>query len=377
MSALLPGQKGLEHTSKSNFGGGNTAWEEKTLSRYESSEIRLVEIIENLCDSSDFECNVMVEEHEEKIEKWWFKMRKKYPDLLKWFCIETIKVCCPPGTYGPDCLGCLGGSERPCHGNGLCSGDGTRSGDGSCRCNAEYTGTFCLECADGYFNVEKNDTHCTCSACHESCKTCYGPSSNGCIVCKEGWTREDEGCADVDECATEQPPCKENQYCLNTEGSFSCKRCDNSCAGCTGEGPETCKACATGYVLEADKCSDVDECSTEQPPCKENQYCLNTEGSFSCKRCDNSCAGCTGEGPETCKACATGYVLEADKCTDINECDTSEKVCRRDNENCVNTPGSYKCVCSEGFEDKDGKCEETVETDDEEEEDSVDVHEDL
>ncbi|CAJ0941215.1 unnamed protein product [Ranitomeya imitator] len=121
--------------------------------------------------------------------------RKKYPDLLKWFCIETIKVCCPPGTYGPDCLGCLGGSERPCHGNGLCSGDGTRSGDGSCRCNVEYTGTFCLECADGYFSLEKNDTHCTCSVCHESCKTCYGPSSNGCIVCKEGWAREDEGCA--------------------------------------------------------------------------------------------------------------------------------------------------------------------------------------
>ncbi|CAJ0941213.1 unnamed protein product [Ranitomeya imitator] len=70
-------REGLEHTSKSNFGGGNTAWEEKTLSRYESSEIRLVEIIENLCDSSDFECNVMVEEHEEKIEKWWFKIARE------------------------------------------------------------------------------------------------------------------------------------------------------------------------------------------------------------------------------------------------------------------------------------------------------------
>lgn len=38
------------------------------------SEIRLVEIIENLCDSSNFECNNMVEEHEEHIEKWWFKL---------------------------------------------------------------------------------------------------------------------------------------------------------------------------------------------------------------------------------------------------------------------------------------------------------------
>lgn len=318
--------KGLEDTSKKNFGGGNTAWEEKTLSKYETSEIRLVEIIENLCDSSDFECNLMVEEHEEQIEKWWFKMRKKYPELQKWFCIETIEVCCPPGTYGPDCLACLGGSERPCHGNGFCGGDGTRSGDGLCRCHAAYTGPFCLECADGYFSSEKNDTHTVCTACHESCKTCDGPSNNGCKECKEGWAKEDDSCLDVNECAAEKLPCKENEYCLNTEGSFSCKRCDESCAECSGEGPDKCKDCATGYMLE-----------------------------------DN-------------------------KCTDINECDSSEKVCVRDNENCENTPGSHKCVCADGFEDKDGKCEEIVKTDDEEvaehnistnAEDSLDVHEDL
>ena len=35
-----------------------------------------------------------------------FKYRKtKHPDLHKWFCIETIKVCCPKGTFGPDCNG--------------------------------------------------------------------------------------------------------------------------------------------------------------------------------------------------------------------------------------------------------------------------------
>ncbi|KAG8577371.1 hypothetical protein GDO81_010153 [Engystomops pustulosus] len=247
--------KGLEDTSKKNFGGGNTAWEEKTLSKYETSEIRLVEIIENLCDSSDFECNVMVEEHEEQIEKWWFKMRKKYPDLRKWFCIETIEVCCPSGTYGPDCVACLGGAERPCHGNGFCSGDGTRLGDGSCRCKAEYTGPFCLECADGYFSTGRNDTHSFCSECHESCKTCNGPTNTGCKECKEGWTKGDGGCIDVDECSAETSPCKETQYCLNTEGSFSCKRCHESCAGCSGEGPDKCRDCATGYLLDEDKCT--------------------------------------------------------------------------------------------------------------------------
>ncbi|XP_025909619.1 cysteine-rich with EGF-like domain protein 2 [Nothoprocta perdicaria] len=293
--------QGLADTAKKNFGGGNTAWEEKTLSKYESSEIRLVEIIENLCDSSNFECNNMVEEHEEQIEKWWFKLKKKYPDLFKWFCIETIEVCCPPGTYGPDCLACRGGSERPCHGNGHCDGDGTRSGDGSCSCKKEYTGEFCLDCSDGYFSTLKNETHSVCTACHAACKTCTGSSNKDCQDCKEGWIKNEEAaCVDIDEC----------------DGS----------------------------------------------PCKDDQYCLNTDGSFSCKACDASCVGCTGEGSDKCKTCASGFIKEDEKCADINECTLPEKVCTRENEDCVNTKGSYKCVCSEGFEEKDGMCIQIIKT---------------
>ncbi|XP_009461222.1 PREDICTED: cysteine-rich with EGF-like domain protein 2 [Nipponia nippon] len=293
--------QGLADTAKKNFGGGNTAWEEKTLSKYESSEIRLVEIIENLCDSSNFECNNMVEEHEEHIEKWWFKLKKKYPDLFKWFCIETIEVCCPAGTYGPDCLACRGGSERPCHGNGHCDGDGTRGGDGSCSCNKEYTGDFCLDCSNGYFSTLRNETHSVCTACHAACKTCTGSSNKDCQDCKEGWIKNEEAaCVDLDECAAS--------------------------------------------------------------PCKDHQYCLNTDGSFSCKACDASCIGCTGEGSDKCKACASGYMKEDEKCTDIDECNLPEKVCVKENQDCVNTSGSYKCVCSEGFEDKDGTCVQNVKT---------------
>lgn len=43
-------QEGLEKTKKSNFGGGNTRWEEKSLGTWAHSETRLVEIWENyLC----------------------------------------------------------------------------------------------------------------------------------------------------------------------------------------------------------------------------------------------------------------------------------------------------------------------------------------
>ncbi|XP_015208062.1 cysteine-rich with EGF-like domain protein 2 [Lepisosteus oculatus] len=295
--------KGLEDTAKKNFGGGNTDWEERRLSKYETSEIRLVEILENLCDSSSFECNQMVEEHEEHFENWWFKKKEKYPDLFKWFCIDTIEVCCPKGTFGPDCNACIGGSERPCHGNGACDGDGTRRGSGKCSCHAGYEGEFCLDCAAGFYNEERNDTFSLCTECHNSCKTCKGPTNTECDECKPGWSEDDEGA-----------------------------------------------------------CNDVDECSNETSPCEENQYCLNTEGSFSCKACDRACASCTKEGSDNCVSCAPGYNLEDGKCTDVDECNLPDKVCLRENEECTNTQGSYKCFCSNGFEDKDGVCVKTEET---------------
>ncbi|KAG5845950.1 hypothetical protein ANANG_G00144600 [Anguilla anguilla] len=305
--------KGFDRTTKKNFGGGNTAWEERKLSKYETSEIRLVEILEGLCDSSNFECNHMVEEHEEEFETWWFKRKTKYPDLFKWFCIDTIQVCCPKGTFGPDCNACVGGSERPCHGNGACDGDGTRAGHGRCSCNRGYQGEFCLDCIDGYFNVERNDSFSLCAECHTSCKTCTGSTNQDCDQCKPGWEKD-----------------------------------------------------------EAGACNDVDECSKESPPCKEDQYCQNTDGSYSCQACDKACSGCRGAGPSGCLACSDGYGEEEGTCTDINECEQPDQACPGENRECVNIKGSYTCICSSSFEEKDGVCVQTEEPASEESQEVLD-----
>ncbi|XP_028810624.1 cysteine-rich with EGF-like domain protein 2 [Denticeps clupeoides] len=278
--------KQLEKTAKKNFGGGNTAWEERKLSKYEASEIRLVEILEGLCDSSSFECNHMVEEHEEHFETWWFRRKSRHPDLYKWFCIETIEVCCPKGTFGPDCNGCVGGSERPCHGNGVCDGDGTRGGTGECSCSRGYKGEFCLDCADGFFNRGRNETSSLCAECDKSCRSCAGPSSGDCDGCKEGWQEEEGGgaCVDVDECAGDSSPCKEDQYCLNGDGSFSCHACGAACRGCKGAGPDQCLSCADGFTDAAGTCADVNECERPEPPCPDdNHECVNQEGSYQCR----------------------------------------------------------------------------------------------
>lgn len=294
--------KGLEKTAKQNFGGGNTAWEERKLSKYETSEIRLTEILEGLCQSSNFECSHMLEENEEHLEAWWFKRKTKHPDLFKWFCIETIKVCCPKGSFGPDCNTCIGGADRPCHGNGKCDGDGTRAGNGKCSCDEGYDGEFCLDCSDGYFNSLRNDTFSLCKECHESCVGCSGGTNQHCKECRNGWVKDQEGsCIDINECIKDPAPCSDDQYCLNTDGSFSCKACDIRCTGCKGDGASSCLNCADGYKDEEGTCTDIDECTEDPASCSDNQHCLNTDGSFSCEEkvpAFNSEGAKTGDSPE-------------------------------------------------------------------------------
>ncbi|XP_035875658.1 protein disulfide isomerase CRELD2 isoform X4 [Phyllostomus discolor] len=259
--------QGMVDTAKKNFGGGNTAWEEKSLSKYEFSEVRLLEIVEGLCGSSDFECNRLVEEHEELLEAWWLRLKKEHPDLFEWFCVKTLKVCCSPGTYGPDCRACQGGAARPCSGNGRCSGDGSREGDGTCQCHPGYRGALCTDCVDGYFSALRNATHSVCTACNESCKTCSGPTNRDCAQCEVGWAEEDGACVDVDECARPEKACaRTGENCYNTPGSYVCV--------CPEGFEETEDACvpaqpAGGEVAE-EATEEVTEEDAVRPPTRED-----------------------------------------------------------------------------------------------------------
>merc|ERR1711892_1188056 len=66
---------------------------------------------------------------------------------------------------------------------------------------------------------------------------------------------------DLDECATENN-CKAPLVCSNTYGSYEC----------------TCKS---GYKLENETCTDINECELDN--CTANEHCTNTDGSFSCE----------------------------------------------------------------------------------------------
>ncbi|XP_078480085.1 fibrillin-2-like [Lampetra fluviatilis] len=75
-------------------------------------------------------------------------------------------------------------------------------------------------------------------------------------------------------------------------------------------------------------CVDIDECVYNGQVCK-NGRCVNTEGSFQC-------------------ICNAGFELTADgrNCLDHDECSTTN-MCL--NGMCINEDGSFKCICKPGF----------------------------
>ena len=42
--------------------------------------------------------------------------------------------------------------------------------------------------------------------------------------------------------------------------------------------------------------------------------------------------------------------------SDIDECEIGDNDCIHIGQHCVNTEGSYRCTCVEGFEERDGYC---------------------
>ncbi|XP_077194744.1 protein kinase C-binding protein NELL2 isoform X4 [Paroedura picta] len=92
-------------------------------------------------------------------------------------------------------------------------------------------------------------------------------------------------------------------------------------------------SCRDGFrALREDNayCEDIDECAEGRHYCRENTMCVNTPGSFMC-------------------ICKTGYIRIDDySCTEHDECLTNQHNCD-ENALCFNTVGGHNCVCKPGY----------------------------
>ncbi len=82
--------------------------------------------------------------------------------------------------------------------------------------------------------------------------------------------------------------------------------------------------------------TDIDECEQKLDHCSENADCINTIGSYEC-------------------ICKSGFEGDGYKCHDVDECKLGTHTCSA-KANCTNTIGSYKCTCIDGYEGDGETC---------------------
>ncbi|TSL47575.1 Hemicentin-1 [Bagarius yarrelli] len=277
----------------------------------------------------------------------------------------------PVGPYCADVNECQ--DSNPCHQHCL-----NTIGSFRCACEPGYQlrNRRCIDINECRQRVCRSD---------QQCKNTRGGYT--CIdLCPTGMTKGVNGtCVDIDECRDGTHQCRYNQICENTRGSYHC-------------------TCPRGYRSQGvglPCIADINECERVPMPCA--QQCVNSPGSYTCT-CPpglsllgdgKSCAGLerlprfeslsygfhtsqsssqqrtsqhryhsltsqsfhsytgnsgnyrlnTSRSRRVANTCPPGFFSKEGECIDINECEQRD-ICQHE---CVNTPGSHKCLCPNGY----------------------------
>lgn len=176
---------------------------------------------------------------------------------------------------------------------------------------------YCVSCVSSYelHRYDGNNASCknwcnpneyrantiagTCTACHESCKSCSKATFKYCKGngCQPGFEKLNENTTTgIFQCFK---ICDEiGEYRIVSNGT--CGPCDPSCSSCTGSGSTHCKTCKTNFVLNKNTpSSTIGKCECPQA----DSFFLN---GLQCSRCHLTCQECTGASETQCTVCKTG-----------------------------------------------------------------------
>ncbi|XP_016012520.2 uromodulin isoform X2 [Rousettus aegyptiacus] len=119
----------------------------------------------------------------------------------------------------------------------------------------------------------------------------------------------------------------------------NCSECHSN-ATCTEDGAVTTCSCREGFTGDGIECVDLDECATpESHNCSADSSCVNTPGSYTC-------------------VCARGFRLTPGLgCTDVDECTEPGLSGCHALATCVNGHGNYSCECPAGYHGDGWYCE--------------------
>ncbi|KAK2714568.1 hypothetical protein QYM36_008952 [Artemia franciscana] len=302
---------------------------------------------------------------------------------------QCINPCI--GFCGPNAICEMFNSEPVCTcdtgfttGGGGCSREGVGcDSDGDCESGA---------CVDGACKVScqvKTDCAvgetCFSGLCSTPCRgSSQCATGQACIggICAPG-CRTDSDCPTKQSCINNkcEDPCQFNSCGKNAICAVSNHVVDCECPkgfvgfptaqqGCV-RAPSSCRgdnACGDGFICEGGKC--ISACK-EKSECSEGEHCLKgmclraCYNDASCSQGDICVSGMCKPGcrsnfdcgkNEDCHrrkcVCPNGYTMASDgNCVDVDECST--RPCHP-SASCVNTLGSFKCLCVEGSGDPYG-----------------------